>query len=416
VLLVMVVAGGLILHRWDKRARRAWGEVVGRASLLDDAIRSRQLSLVDRRETRLHSAVKRLGRVRWVQLSDSRRLRVALDELATAASETHAAADAENQAMAEHSWARAKAALACAKQAMPARMADAMIVENDPVLYSCPMHADVGSEKPGLCPKCGMPLAPPEGRVGPYVTARVSPATLVRVGEVAQRTLELSAPDGKPITFAHLAEVHTKKIHLLIVDESLIDYKHEHPTPTGVDGQYSFSFVPSRPGPYHVWADVMPTATQVPEFPRFTMAGYGTGESLPSTDVQLTDSAGPLHFELSVGGSLTRGSSTPLRLVVSQDGAVFTKLEPIMGTYAHLVAFSEDLKEILHIHPLGPAPSSADDRGLGSLDFSFRPRTAGIVVMFAQIQVGETSRFGRFVLQVDDGGLAKKAGGAGAGL
>ncbi len=27
-------------------------------------------------------------------------------------------------------------------------------------VYSCPMHADVRSDRPGTCPKCGMQLAP----------------------------------------------------------------------------------------------------------------------------------------------------------------------------------------------------------------------------------------------------------------
>ena len=30
------------------------------------------------------------------------------------------------------------------------------------ILYTCPMHKDVTSDKPGTCPKCGMDLVPKE--------------------------------------------------------------------------------------------------------------------------------------------------------------------------------------------------------------------------------------------------------------
>ena len=32
----------------------------------------------------------------------------------------------------------------------------------EPVIYTCPMHPEVTSDKPGRCPKCGMELVPKE--------------------------------------------------------------------------------------------------------------------------------------------------------------------------------------------------------------------------------------------------------------
>jgi len=38
--------------------------------------------------------------------------------------------------------------------------AAAPAVAGEAVVYTCPMHPDVKSDKPGKCPKCGMALAP----------------------------------------------------------------------------------------------------------------------------------------------------------------------------------------------------------------------------------------------------------------
>jgi Cu2+-exporting ATPase len=34
------------------------------------------------------------------------------------------------------------------------------------ILYTCPMHPEVISDKPGKCPKCGMTLVPKEPSEG----------------------------------------------------------------------------------------------------------------------------------------------------------------------------------------------------------------------------------------------------------
>lgn len=44
----------------------------------------------------------------------------------------------------------------------------ALAMETEPAAapgtYTCPMHPEVQSDRPGRCPKCGMPLVPEEGK------------------------------------------------------------------------------------------------------------------------------------------------------------------------------------------------------------------------------------------------------------
>ena len=61
------------------------------------------------------------------------------------------------------------------------------------------------------------------------VKARVQIDAPLQVGVRVMGHLTLTSLRGEPITPDQLREVHTRKIHLLIIDGSLTDYHHEHP-------------------------------------------------------------------------------------------------------------------------------------------------------------------------------------------
>lgn len=50
----------------------------------------------------------------------------------------------------------------CPKCGMPLEHAVSSPTETTRVVYTCPMHPEVEQEHPGDCPKCGMPLEPKE--------------------------------------------------------------------------------------------------------------------------------------------------------------------------------------------------------------------------------------------------------------
>ena len=83
------------------------------------------------------------------------------------------------------------------------------------------------------------------------VVAVPSPVTMKLVGAVAASagteanvTFQLATASGKPVAPEDLVVAHTMKLHLLVVDPTLTDYQHVHPTPGRKSGEWEFAFTP----------------------------------------------------------------------------------------------------------------------------------------------------------------------------
>jgi hypothetical protein len=277
--------------------------------------------------------------------------------------------------------------------------------------YRCPMHPDVTGAKGDLCRKCGMPLDS-QVRLSPFTLPEgARPATIVKAsihtdapltpGTKVTARLHLNNRTGEPIVPTDLREVHTQKIHLLIVDGSLTDYHHEHPQPTGLPGEYAFSFTPQRPGPYRAWADVQPYMTGIQEYARADISAPSKSEPVTDTTQRLTAKADGLRYELHFASApkVNQPVTGELR-VTGADGKPCTQLEPTMAAFAHLVAFHSDGVTVLHIHPQGTRVLTSTDRGGPVLTFQFYAPKPGFYRLFSQVQLGGAQKFAPFGIQV----------------
>jgi hypothetical protein len=97
--------------------------------------------------------------------------------------------------------------------------------------------------------------------------------------------------------------------------------------------------------------------------------------------------------------------------VTSLDGTPFTRLEPVMATYAHLVGFNEDYKTVLHMHPNGSQLLTPKDRGGPELEFQLYATQPGFYRLFAQVQIKGVSKFIPFGINVapQNSGIIKRA-------
>lgn len=281
-------------------------------------------------------------------------------------------------------------------------------------VYACPMHPLERSLDPAApCPKCGMklirrriPASTTYERPGdPSMKLVAKSDQPLQVGRKATVTVTLSKLDGTPITRRDLLTMHTEKIHLLIVDPSLGDYHHEHPAPTGKAGEYQFSFTPNRPGPYRIFADVVPAETGVQEYVVGDIPAETQPQGIEDKQTRLTSEVDGFNFVLKFdapGGRLKAGEPITGELtVLAPDALPYKQLQPVMGAFAHLVAFNEDYKTVLHIHPEGAEPDRPEARGGPTLRFKLYAPVPGYYRLYAQTQIMDEAKFAPFNITVE---------------
>jgi hypothetical protein len=143
--------------------------------------------------------------------------------------------------------------------------------------------------------------------------------------------------------------VHEKLMHLFLVSENLKFFAHVHPLPLA-DGLFRVSIRLPYGGMYRLLADYYPSGS-VPQLSVKSL--YVLGRSEPPN---LTPSLGPSR-SANTTASLELNPVQPLAGL--QTRMLFTLepapgLEPYLGAWAHMLAVSEDLIDLLHVHPVLP--------------------------------------------------------------
>jgi hypothetical protein len=310
---------------------------------------------------------------------------------------------------------KARAALAthqaALKEAMKRYSAEVLAAQ----VYNCPMHPlDRSLDPKTPCPKCSMklvrrriPASTTYEKPGePSMKLTATTDQPLQVGRETKVTVRLATLAGKPVTRRDLLTMHTEKIHLLIVDRGLTDYHHEHPAATDTPGEYAFTFTPRRPGPYRVFADVVPAETSVQEYVVADIPADTAAQPVEDKQTKLTTEVDGFNFILKfdLPGGAPLKSNQPINgelTVIAPDAVPYKELQPVMGAFAHLVAFNEDGKTVLHIHPDGPEPDKAEARGGPTLKFKLYAPTPGFYRLYAQTQILDEAKFAPFNITVE---------------
>ena len=213
--------------------------------------------------------------------------------------------------------------------------------------------------------------------------------------------LTMRTASGKSIAPEDLLVADTRKLHLLVADPTLSDYQHIHPEPGRRAGEWTFTLAPARAGLYRVFADFTPVATARGLYAsaEFTVPGtVATVIQSPNTTWQ----AAGFNFELVLPPSFRAGQPADLRFQIESQGAVKrpVPLQPVMGAFAHLVAFDEARSGFAHLHPIETDLTKPPDPLRPVLNFKVTIPSPGRYAIWAQVNLGGNEIFVPFWVDV----------------
>jgi hypothetical protein len=221
-------------------------------------------------------------------------------------------------------------------------------------------------------------------------------------GSTANVRLTLSTASGKRIAPADLLVAHTKRLHLLIVDPTLADYQHVHPEPAaGAPGEWTFSFTPQSGGNYRVFADFTPAATARGLYASADLAVTGNASVAGERSIQRVVEREGFRFSLEpVTDPIRAGRTADLKFTVVRGDGGAVPLEPVMGAFAHLVAFDETRSGFAHLHPMETDLLQRPDATRPELNFKITIPRAGRYVIWSQVNLGGRELFVPFWFEV----------------
>lgn len=216
--------------------------------------------------------------------------------------------------------------------------------------------------------------------------------------------LELQTSGGMTIAPHELAVTHTKKMHVMVIDSSLEDYHHVHPTPDGLNGRYIFKFTPQKAGDYRVFTEIVPLRSRRQAIATGVIELDGA-PAQPDFSRRTVSMVEGVHFELgNVPERLRKGRDYRLDLKVTAVNGAAVELEEIMGAQGHMVAFDAAGKGFAHMHPVDSVVSARAGLSGGEsreLAFLFNVPNPGWYRLFAQVRIDGREVFGRFDLRVE---------------
>ncbi|MEY4386015.1 MAG: hypothetical protein RLY20_1298 [Verrucomicrobiota bacterium] len=358
-------------------------------------VTNRDLTAIHNEDETLAAALTEfLARPETYPIADAAKFRRVITNFSQSVGVLHAAGDLNSQPRSDAALKVVQAAFIEVQNCFPPAAVNAARERSN--LFRCPLHPEIIGRRSETCSKCGSTLDQslrlfpfnPAATANRPVIARLDPATPLRVGVPVELTLRLRTPTGEPITPIDLIETHTRKVHLLITDESLADYHHEHPQPTKVPGEYRFRFTPHNPGSYRFWADIRPYPLGLQQYAVANLDGEAPGRPIATYGTLLKTEVDGLQFELQLpaeGIEARRSAAARLR-VTDTNGQPVTTLEPTMAAFSHLVGFYEDRTTVLHLHPTGAPITDPTARGGPELEFMIFALKSGYVRLFAQVQ------------------------------
>ena len=220
----------------------------------------------------------------------------------------------------------------------------------------------------------------------------IKPLKPVVVNQLAQFEIKIEKSDGSPLTSNDIALSHTKKIHLLAVDQSLNDYHHIHPVADDLyDGVWHFSLTPELSGQYSVFLDFIPLKSPRRVLLTTSFEAKGKQSIIADRKENLEFTYDNIDFEILTDPVESTDEQKMITLRATDKNGRDITFHPVMGAFAHMVAFDNDLNGFAHLHPITDSiPNSENLTHCGPLTFVFTAPKEGIYRLWAQVKTSST--------------------------
>ncbi len=231
------------------------------------------------------------------------------------------------------------------------------------------------------------------------IIARVTPLSDPEVGVETPMKLTIFSMQGRPVRAEDIAVSHTERVHALIVDPSLDDYQHIHPAAEGPPGHYTFMFTPRYAGEHRVYLDFILLTTNRRALVSTSFEVLGKETPAARTLSARFEEDGLVYTLGSENGPLRADEDGVIRLRVAPAEGKPVKFEPVMGSFAHLVAFQHGRHGFAHLHPRNPFLRDHDPYD-PDLSFAIHLDRPGTYRVWAQVKINGRERIVPFDLEV----------------
>lgn len=214
-------------------------------------------------------------------------------------------------------------------------------------VFVCPMDPDVRSNVEGICARCGMKLVSGIPDPAEYsLDLNITPQ-LLKPNEPANFEFVVRDPwKDRPVKKFQI--VHEKLFHMFVVSRDLKFFLHDHPSFQEADGSFRYQATLPKPGMYRILGDFYPDGA--------------TPQLIAKTIFLPGDPQEPAHlvkdYSTKTDKNLTVELQTdPPQPIAHTKTMMFFKLSPAdgiekyVGAWAHMLAASDDLIDLIHTHP-----------------------------------------------------------------
>jgi hypothetical protein len=211
---------------------------------------------------------------------------------------------------------------------------------------------------------------------------KMQPAS-AKPNEPVLLTFEVFDPwKSRPVE--HFAIVHEKLFHAFVVSRDLQFFLHDHPTWDNGVFHYSLKF--PKPGMYRVLGDFYPEAATPQLLPKTVFVSGTEAPAAPLTRDYSSKQSENVNVSMSISPSdPAAGSPVQMRFTLKPGDGI----QRYLGAWAHMLAVSDDLIDMVHTHPF---IADGSPEMLFNLVFA-RPHVYRVWMQFQRNGVVNTAHF-----------------------